>query len=219
MTRNGGAYNMGTVYKITTVGSTYTVLKHLDGSNTGAKPYGGLIRGSDGFLYGLTSTSGLFGGGTLFQLKPATNTFMAIYNFAMGFAPNKPLGSLVQGSDGAFYGMTSLGGTSNAGTIFKYKLDGTFTVLKSLTPASTGSTPRGSLPLRKHLQVQQRCASTQVVRVLPLLLVPLQQTPISPALQAPTQQQPILLTLPMMPSIGNIVGQRQQVRVSATIFL
>jgi len=42
---------------------------------------------------------------------------------------SNPFGSLVQGSDGAFYGMTYQGGTKNKGTVFKVTPAGAQTTL------------------------------------------------------------------------------------------
>ena len=58
-----------------------------------------------------------------------------LYNFcsqsgcADGSQPNAPL---IQGTDGNFYGTTSLGGTSNYGTVFKITPSGTLTTLHQL---------------------------------------------------------------------------------------
>jgi uncharacterized repeat protein (TIGR03803 family) len=55
-----------------------------------------------------------------------------------------PEGKLIQATDGAFYGATSAGGTSNGGTIFRIATDGTFTALRSLASAD-GTSPIGGL--------------------------------------------------------------------------
>ena len=46
----GRAYNQGTVFAVTLSGLTN--LASFDGTNNGARPTGGLIFGSDGYLYG-----------------------------------------------------------------------------------------------------------------------------------------------------------------------
>ena len=50
-------------------------------------------------------------------------------SFELGGA--RPEAALVVGSDGALYGTTSAGGTSNGGTIFKIGNSGHFTPLHS----------------------------------------------------------------------------------------
>ncbi|MFZ0733891.1 MAG: choice-of-anchor tandem repeat GloVer-containing protein [Candidatus Sulfotelmatobacter sp.] len=56
-----------------------------------------------------------------------TFTSLASFNGANGANPG--LGSLIQGADGNFYGMTINGGVSNDGTIFKISSSGTLTTL------------------------------------------------------------------------------------------
>lgn len=60
-----------------------------------------------------------------------------------GYAPS----SLVEGTDGNFYGMTVKGGANGTGTVFKVTPAGLETVLYSFGPAvnSINPTPRGAL--------------------------------------------------------------------------
>jgi uncharacterized repeat protein (TIGR03803 family) len=64
----GGAYGLGTVYKVTT-GGTLTVL-HSFGPNgmlDGQNPQNHLIQFADGLLWGTTYFGGLYGQGTVFK--------------------------------------------------------------------------------------------------------------------------------------------------------
>ena len=55
-----------------------------------------------------------------------------------------PSSALIQGTDGNFYGTTSHGGTSDAGTVFKMTPSGTVTVLHAFTSGPTdGADPSG----------------------------------------------------------------------------
>ena len=60
-------------------------------------------------------------------------------------------GSLIQGPDGNYYGMTSAGGTMGQGTIFKISMSGELTTLYSFCsqgfPCSDGQQPYGGLSL------------------------------------------------------------------------
>jgi uncharacterized repeat protein (TIGR03803 family) len=144
MTSNGGTKGSGTIFKITATG-TFTVLRHfLNNTTDGGTPYGSLVRGSDGNFYGLTYGGGTMGSGTVFKMTPAgTYTVLRHLNYTAdgGF----PAGSLVQGSDGSFYGVTSSGGTNERGTIFKITPMGVFTLLRHLDPVTDGGRPSGSL--------------------------------------------------------------------------
>ncbi len=69
MTLGGGTAQAGTVFKINTDGSNYTILhSFLDGTvaNDGAGPYGSLIL-SNSTLYGMTEAGGVAGQGTVFK--------------------------------------------------------------------------------------------------------------------------------------------------------
>jgi uncharacterized repeat protein (TIGR03803 family) len=75
-----------------------------------------------------------------------TNT-TTLYSFTGGSSGGAtPYGGLIQASDGNFYGMTSAGGSSSDGTVFKLTTSGTFTLLHSFAGGSSdGAAPYGSL--------------------------------------------------------------------------
>lgn len=66
-THDGGAYGKGTLFRLTPNGG-YTVLLSFDGFAVGANPESALIEGSEGSLYGTTTTGGTGGAGTIFRL-------------------------------------------------------------------------------------------------------------------------------------------------------
>jgi len=68
ITTQGGAYNQGTVFKLTTGGALTTLYSFCaqNGCPDGAQPYGTLIQMGDGDLYGTT----YYGLGTVFRLHP-----------------------------------------------------------------------------------------------------------------------------------------------------
>lgn len=108
MTNSGGSFGYGTIFKISSTG-VHTVLKHLEYTTSGGAPYGSLIKGSDANFYGMTyqGSSNNTYAGTIFKITP-TGTFTVLKNLDNSTGRN-PRGSLVQGSDGNFYGMTSAG--------------------------------------------------------------------------------------------------------------
>jgi uncharacterized repeat protein (TIGR03803 family) len=88
-------------------------------ANDGVYPQARLVQGSDGNFYGTTYEGGTIGYGTVFQISPSGN-YTNLYSF--GSSPNDgvyPQATLVQGSDGNFYGTTYEGGAYNYGTVFK----------------------------------------------------------------------------------------------------
>ncbi len=146
-TFSGGANGFGTLFRTTTNG-VFTRLYSFTGTNDGGNPFGGLVQGADGHLYGSTYYGGTNGHGTLFRL--ATNgAFSTLFSFANTNGAN-PLAALVSGPDGALYGTTTVGGLhTNAlgqgyGTIFKLTTNSLFTSLVSFANTN-GAGPQGSL--------------------------------------------------------------------------
>lgn len=146
MTRYGGAYNYGTVFKI--CGGVTTVIRSFNKTTDGATPTGGLLRASDGNFYGMTETGGTNSVGTIFKLTPA-GVYTVLRQLKTATDGAYPKGSLVQGPDGALYGMASAGGTGSGGTIFRITTAGIFTVLRHLVTSTDGSAPEGSLTVAK----------------------------------------------------------------------
>ncbi|HLV81813.1 MAG TPA: choice-of-anchor tandem repeat GloVer-containing protein [Chthonomonadaceae bacterium] len=136
----GGAYGKGAVYKIDTSGNE-TVLYSFTGGSDGANPYEStLILGSDGNFYGVTFNGGFAGDGTVFQITPS-GTLTTIYAFTGGADGAHPMGQLCQGTDGAFYGATNIGGANGGGVIYKVTAAGAFTPLHSFTGGADGAYP------------------------------------------------------------------------------
>ena len=125
-TVNGGAHNVGEVYKITPSG-TLTVLYSFCSQTSctdGAYPKAALMQASDGNFYGTTSSSGVYGQGTVFAINSG-GTLTTLYSFCAqsGCADGgNPVAGVTQASDGYLYGTTYAGGSANSGTVFKLHL-------------------------------------------------------------------------------------------------
>jgi uncharacterized repeat protein (TIGR03803 family) len=114
---SGGLYTNGTIFRMTTNGALTTVF-NFQGTN-GNAPITTLIQGSDGNFYG-TATGNEFpyNYGTVFKMTP-DGRLTTLVTF-QGTNGSSPFGSLVEGSDGNLYGVTSEGGDAKGdGTIFK----------------------------------------------------------------------------------------------------
>src|SRR5688572_6268220 len=136
-TPNGG----GAIFRITP-GGQFSLIKSLLINTEGGRPNGKLIQGSDDNLYGLNSSGGSTGYGTIFKITMAGQyTLMKTFTHADGAAP---YGGLVQANDGNLYGMTNTGGTTNDGVIFRITTGGSYAVLRSLNDPD-GIYPRGDL--------------------------------------------------------------------------
>lgn len=141
-TTSGGTYGFGTIFKI--CGGNTTVLHSFNKIPEGGVPKGSLVLATDGNFYGTTSEGGNNSAGTIFKITPAGN-YSVLRHLSSAADGGTALGSLIQGTDGDLYGMTSSGGVNAGGTIFKISITGTFTVLRHLTYASDGANPEGSL--------------------------------------------------------------------------
>ena len=93
-----------------------------------------------GYLYGTTSSAGAYAGGTVYKVALNGAGFTVIHNFQANDGIT-PTGGLVQGSDGALYGMTSEGGNYGAGTLFRITTNGAFTVLRHFNYDTDGGSP------------------------------------------------------------------------------
>ncbi len=139
----GGVYKDGTLFSVTSTG-TLTTLFSFASYDGGGQTGGSLLQGSDGNYYGITPQGGNFNYGTVFQFVPpsAVNT---LYSFSATGDGAAPLGALVEGADGNFYGVTSsvgdITGNQANGTIFKITPGGTLTTLYTFTGGADGSGP------------------------------------------------------------------------------
>jgi len=142
----GSNYSWGTVFKLNRDGSAYTVLFSFPGGADGARPQAGLIEGTDGALYGTTSSGGSNDFGTVFRLNRDGSAYTVLHRFTGGADGAHPYAGLIGASDGALYGTTTNGGTNNAGTVFKLNRDGSgYTVLRSFTGGTDGAAPYAGL--------------------------------------------------------------------------
>jgi len=140
-TTSGGSHDFGTAFRITPSGTFTTIYNFcsLGGCADGSGPFGGLVQGTDGYLYGTTTGGGAhFLYGTVFKLG-LKGVLTTLHSFAAsdGSSPNA---KLLQASDGNFYGTTTSGGNTQActfgcGTIFRITAGGSFTSLHSFDGA------------------------------------------------------------------------------------
>jgi len=117
------------VFRVTssnTALATYTFNTTPDGNS----PFAALVKGADGNLYGVATIGGANGNGTVFRITGG-NSLSNLHSFDNTVDGYGPLGTLVLGSDGNFYGTTPNGGTNGAGTIFRISPGGAFATLYS----------------------------------------------------------------------------------------
>ena len=139
----GGHSAAGTVFKINTNGTGFTVLYGFGPGGGGGAPQSRLIEGSDGALYGVASGGGLNGGGTVFSLHKDGSGIAELHSFPDTIGNNSFPLAILEGSDGALNGITGYGGIGYYGTVFKLNKDGSdYAVLWQFTgSAGDGADP------------------------------------------------------------------------------
>ena len=124
-------------------GITFTTLISFNGTN-GANPQANLLQGKDGNFYGTAPNGGANGNGTIFEISPDGSFFTNFYNFSAGSNGAAPVGALILGADGNFYGTTFYGGVSNWGAIFRITTNGDYTRLGWFS-GTNGANPQVAL--------------------------------------------------------------------------
>lgn len=122
--RGGGTAGAGAIFRYSPAASNYTILRLLDPAADGATPLGGVIEGSDGFLYGTTFAGGENNSGTIFKLNRNGSNFTVLHHFASAADCRNPQSELLEVSDGFLYGTAYNGGGFARGGVFRIKPDG-----------------------------------------------------------------------------------------------
>ncbi len=133
-----GGNGLGTAFKTTPLGkltTIYNFCSQTDCADGGTPDESPLTLGTDGNLYGGTLTRGTNDAGTIFRMTEV-GQLTTLYDFGEVNGPASLDTSLVQMSDGFFYGTTSAGGTycesggyKGCGTVFKMSPAGVVTTV------------------------------------------------------------------------------------------
>ncbi len=149
----------GTVFKITPDGTFTTIYIFREPSGAtpnGEYPAGNLIKGADGNFYGTTFSGNGSSDGTVFQIATdgvltTLHSFGLNSNYGTNYDGSNPQAGVVQGTDGNFYGTTTVGGAYGQGTVFQLTPGGVLTTLHSFTSwndlfqNADGAEPSGEL--------------------------------------------------------------------------
>ncbi|HEY3760240.1 MAG TPA: choice-of-anchor tandem repeat GloVer-containing protein [Verrucomicrobiae bacterium] len=154
----GGANGNGTVFRVSTDGSSFSVLHTFSAAPTafgatntdGGFPNGNLVL-ANGVLYGTTSAGGSQGDGTVYSISTNGSNFTVLHT--MGTTPSgapfsgdgqvPECGMVLSGTN--LFGTARSGGGNLGGTIFKISTNGAgYTTLYSF---ASGSSPQSGLTL------------------------------------------------------------------------
>ena len=125
MAPTGGAYGLGTIYKIRRMHNgawSLQVIHPFTGGSDGSSGSAGRMIASNGRLYGAATTGGTYGSGVIFELSPRGTgdwNFKTIYSFRGLPDGSFPYGALLFDRSGNIYGTTYYGGTNGIGTVYK----------------------------------------------------------------------------------------------------
>ena len=149
----GGTYNDGLAFMLTPSGTFNTLYSFPANTylsyRSFASPNDAMILGTDGNLYGTTVYGGLYSQGNVFQLTPS-GEFTTLHDFspvdssyhnADGGIPSP----LIEGKDGALYGVTAYGGTggnTGEGTAFKITVPSLTASVSSTAPTPASAATR-----------------------------------------------------------------------------
>jgi len=143
----------GLIYRAAVDGSSMRTLYQIRITEA-TNPVAGLMLGSDGLLYGVTTSGAVTEantGGTVFRIAPDGSGFTIIYRFKSFASVNSagapinegganPESELVEGNDGRLYGVTRSGGPNGTGVVYSLSRDGTaFSVLHNFGPITSDS--------------------------------------------------------------------------------
>jgi len=142
----GGKDGIGTVIKVDPEGTSFEKVFEFLFSAQGKNPRGSLIISRNGLFYGVTENGGAFNSGLLFSFDPSTNLFIKIIDFDGNSTGRNPTAGLLEASNGMMYGMTTYGGTDDAGVLYEFNPDkGSMRQLISFDNKDVGGQPYGSI--------------------------------------------------------------------------
>jgi len=140
----GGTNDYGIIYEYDISSEICTKLFDFDNTNTGSFPFASMIQSSKGNLYGVTQDGGANSAGVLFKFNAGSKVFENLYDFELSTG-SFPAGELIEGENGKMYGMTTEGGTDEAGVVFEFDTLTNVYLKKMDFSYEKGSNPYGRL--------------------------------------------------------------------------
>jgi uncharacterized repeat protein (TIGR03803 family) len=150
ITDYGATNGFGTIFSTDTNGNNFIVLHYFDTAypnNYNGRNPTGITQGSDGWLYGICPNGGTNGVGCVFKMNTNGSSYSVLHYFVVGTNDGiYPAGKLIQGNDGAFYGVTFHGPNNNLadGTVFRINANGSsYSILHTFPATSPDCNPEG----------------------------------------------------------------------------
>ncbi len=132
-TISGGASNRGTVFRLSGDGELTQL--HVFTGPDGASPRSGVLQARNGLLYGITSEGGAHDRGTVFVMALG-GAFQTLHSFSEAESSVlSAVSPLIQGRDGALYGITDSAFIFHPAVAFRVTPSGVFTALAAIPDA------------------------------------------------------------------------------------
>ena len=160
-TVEGGDYGLGTAYRIDALGNFASIHSFAGAPDEGQNPWGRLLPGSDGNLYGTTYLAGPADHGTIFRMDTDGNQ-TTIHSCPVNFFGTSTA-ALIEVAVGEFYGVAPL--FHPYGEVFRVDAGGTVTPVHVFAGGREGSFP--SAPLVKTADGALYGTAATVYRLLP----------------------------------------------------
>ena len=124
VTQEGGANDLGTVFKVSAATGALTTVVEFTGNglaNKGTDPRAALLNDGTGFLWGTTSRGGIRDYGTVFRVNASTGVLTTLVDFGVNDADRgaRPNFRLLNDGAGSIWGTTASAGAGGYGTLFK----------------------------------------------------------------------------------------------------
>jgi uncharacterized repeat protein (TIGR03803 family) len=145
-----GAFNGGTVFKVSKAGTETVLHNFAGGSSDGQMPAinTGVLMDAVGNLYGFTELGGASDNGVVYKLSKSGKLTL-LHSFAGGTSDGaRPYGTPVMDKLGNLYGTTYEGGQYSVGVVFKLSKTGKLTLLHTFVIGSSdGENPEAGVIL------------------------------------------------------------------------
>jgi uncharacterized repeat protein (TIGR03803 family) len=143
--QGGGTSFAGSIFKMSLSGNLSTVYSFVNSPNAPAVPLSGLLLADNGNLYGTSVGGGEDSDGTVFRLIPSPTSVKVLFSFDDGDDGATPADTLIEGSDGNFYGTAYQGGIYGYGSIFQITPTGVLTPIYGFSGSDDGGNPYAGL--------------------------------------------------------------------------
>ncbi|HEY4842101.1 MAG TPA: choice-of-anchor tandem repeat GloVer-containing protein [Terriglobales bacterium] len=138
-----GYGNVGGVFHIAAAG-TFKLLYGFDNTVNVSGPSTGVVRDSNGKLYGTTAFPSGTGNGALYDVTTG-GKLTDIYNFPATLNFDEAANNMMQASNGNLYGASYNGGTGASGGLYELTSANAFSSYSFATDSNMGSGPRAPL--------------------------------------------------------------------------